>query len=74
MRTFLINFVYTSGQSNNADFVLLTQETFPTSQQINKHIQSTAAEKGLHVHGSILWTGIHELNESDEQQFKPEEE
>ena len=63
-----------SGQSHNADFVIMTQSTFPTSQQINKHIQSTAAERGLQVHGSVLWTGIHELSESDEAQFQPEEE
>jgi hypothetical protein len=74
MRTFLVNFVYTSGQFYNADFVLLKQEAFPTSQEINKHIQTTAIEKGLQVHGSILWTGITELNESDEKQFSPAEE
>ncbi len=74
MRTFLVNFVYTSGQSNNANFVLLTQETFPTSHEISKHIQSAAVEKGLQVHGPILWTGITELNEGDERQFNPPEE
>jgi hypothetical protein len=74
MRIFLVNFVYTSGQFYNADYVLLIQGTFPTSQEINKHIQTTAIEKGLQVHGSILWTGITELNESDERQFTPPEE
>jgi len=75
MRTFLVNFVYTSaGQSYNADFVSMTQETFPTSHEIYKHIKSTAVERGLHVHGPILWTGITELTESDEQQFYHEEE
>jgi len=74
MRTFLVNFVYASGQSNNADFALLRQETFPTSREIYKHIKSTATEKGLQVHGSILWTGITELSETDEQQFNYEEE
>ena len=74
MRTFLVNFVYTSGQLYNADYVLLTQETFPTSHEINKHIQTTAIEKGLQVHGSLLWTGITELNESDEKKFNPGEE
>ena len=75
MRTFLVNFIYTSaGQSYNADFVFLTQETFPTSREIYKRIKSTAVEKGLHVHGPILWTGITELNESDEQQFNYQEE
>jgi hypothetical protein len=75
MRTFLVNFVYTSaGQSYNADFVLFSQETFPTSHEIYKHIKATAVEKGLQIHGPILWTGIIELNESDEQQFKFEEE
>ena len=74
MRTFLVNFVYTSGQSFNADFVLFTHETFPTSHEINKKIQLTAAEKGLHVHGPIFWTGITELSERDEQQFNPPEE
>ena len=75
MRTFLVNFIYTSaGQSYNADFVLLTQETFPTSREIYKRIKSTAGERGLQFHGPILWTGIIELKESDEQQFKFEEE
>ena len=74
MRTFLVNFMYHSASQYNADFVLLTQETFPTSQQINKHIQLTAAEKGLQIHGPILWTGITELNERDNNQFTPEEE
>ena len=75
MRIFLVNFIHTSaGQSYNADFVLLTQETFPTSHEIYKRIKSAAVERGLHVHGPILWTGITELNESDEQQFNHEEE
>ncbi len=74
MRTFLVNFIYTSGQSYNADFVLFTQGTFPTSLEINRRIQSTAVEKGLQVHGPLLWTGITELSESDEQQFTPAEE
>ena len=75
MRTFLVNFIYTSAaQSYNADFVLFTQETFPTSHEIYKHIKSTAVEKGLQFHGPILWTGIIELKESDEQQFKFVEE
>jgi len=75
MRTFLVNFVYTSArQSYNADFVLFTQKTFPTSHEIYQRINSTAAEKGLQVHGPILWTGIIELSENDEHQFNPEEE
>jgi hypothetical protein len=75
MRTFLVNFVYTSAsQSYNADFVLFTQETFPTSHEIYQHIKSTAVEKGLQVHGPILWTGIIQLNESDVQQFNLKEE
>ncbi len=75
MRTFLLNFVYTSGaQSHNADFVLLTQEKFPTVHEIYQHIKSTAVEKGLQFHGSIMWTGITELNKGDEEQFNTEEE
>ena len=75
MRTFLVNFVYTSAsQSYNADFVLFTQETFPTSHVIYKHIKSTAVEKGLQVQGPILWTGIIELNENDKHQFNLKEE
>ena len=74
MRTFLVNFVYISAGQYNADFGLFTQETFPTSREIYKHIKSTAVEKGLQIHGPILWTGITELNESDEHQFKFEEE
>ena len=75
MRTFLVNFVYTSGgQSYNADFALFTQKTFPTSLQIYQQIKSTAVEKGLQVHGPILWTGIKELNEGDEQEFLFKEE
>ena len=74
MRTFLVNFVYHSASQYNADFVLLTQETFPTSHEVNKHIQSTAAERGFQVHGPLLWTGITELNEGDEGQFNPPEE
>ena len=75
MRTFLVNFIYTSaGQSYNADFVLLKQETFPTSHEVYKLIKSTAVERGLHPHGPILWTGITELSESDEQQFNFKEE
>ena len=75
MRTFLVNFIYTSAnQSYNADFVLFTQKTFPTSREIYQHIKSTAVEKGLQVHGPILWTGIIELNKSDEQEFVFKEE
>ena len=75
MRTFLVNFVYTSaGHSYNADFVLFTQKTFPTSREIYQHIKSTATERGLQVQGPILWTGIIELNKSDEQEFLFKEE
>ena len=75
MRTFLVNFICTSAnQSYNADFVLFKQETFPTSHEIYTHIKSTAVEKGLQFHGPILWTGITELDEKDEEQFKFEEE
>jgi len=74
MRTYLVNFLYNSAGQYNADFVLFTQETFPTSLEINRRIQSTAVEKGLQVHGPLLWTGITELNEGDEQQFNLKEE
>jgi hypothetical protein len=75
MRTFIVNFIYTSAsQSYNADIVSFQQETFPTSHEIYKHIKSTAVEKGLQVHGPILWTGITELNEKDVEQFNREEE
>ena len=75
MRTFLVNFVHTSAsQSYNADVVLFTQETFPTSHEIYQRIKSTAVERGLQVHGPILWTGITELNENDVQQFNRKEE
>jgi len=75
MRTFLVNFVYTSGgQSHNADFFLFTQKTFPTSHEIYQQIKSTSIEKGLQVHGPILWTGITELTKSDEQEFIFKEE
>lgn len=75
MRTFLVNFIYTSAnQSYNADFVLFTQKTFPTSHKIYQQIKSTAVEKGLQVHGPILWTGIIELNKSDEKEFVFKEE
>jgi hypothetical protein len=75
MRTFLVNFTYTSGgQSFNADFVLFKQETFPTSHEIYQQIKSTAVEKGLQVHGPILWTGLTELNENDDHDFNREEE
>ena len=75
MRTFLVNFVHTSAsQSYNADFVLFTQEKFPTSHEIYQQIKSTAVEKGLQVHGPILWTGIIELNQTDVDQFNYKEE
>ena len=75
MRTFIANFIYTSAnQSYNADFVLFTQKTFPTSHEIYQQIKSTAVEKGLQVQGPILWTGIVELNESDEKEFVFKEE
>jgi hypothetical protein len=75
MRTFLVNFIYTSAShSYNADFVLFTQETFPTSHEIYKHIKATAVARGLQVQGPILWSGITELSESDERQFKFVEE
>ena len=75
MRTFLVNFVHTSAsQSYNADFVLFKQETFPTSHEIYKQIKSSAVEKGLQVHGPILWTGIIELNQTDVDQFNYKEE
>jgi hypothetical protein len=75
MRTFLVNFIYTSAShSYNADFVSFTQETFPTSHEIYKHIKSTAVARGLAVQGPILWTGITELSENDERQFNFVEE
>ena len=75
MRTFLVNFVHTSaGQSYNADFVIFKQNTFPTSHEIYQQIKATAVEKGLQVHGPILWTGIIELSENDELQFNTKEE
>jgi hypothetical protein len=75
MRTFLVNFVHTSAsQSYNADYVIFKQETFPNSHQIYQNIKATAIERGLQVHGPILWTGIIELNENDEQQFNFKEE
>jgi hypothetical protein len=74
MRTFLVNFVYISASQYNADFGLFTQETFPTSHEVHKHIQAIAAKKGLQIHGPALWTGLTELSESDEQQFNHEEE
>ncbi len=75
MRTFLVNFIYTSAsQSYNADFVLFSGETFPTSHEIYGHIKSTALEKGLQVHGPILWTGIIELSQKEVEEFNREEE
>ena len=75
MRTFLVNFIHTSAsQSYNADFVIFTQKTFPTSHEIYQQIKLAAIEKGLHVHGPILWTGIIELNESDLREFNTKEE
>ena len=75
MRTFLVNFIYTSAsQSYNADFVIFKQITFPTSREIYQQIKSTATERGLHVHGPILWTGIVELTEKDEYEFNLKEE
>ena len=75
MRTFLVNFVHTSAsQSYNADFVIFKQKTFPTSREIYQNIKATAVEKGLQVHGPILWTGITELTDNDEQQFNFKED
>lgn len=75
MRTFLVNFVYTSAsQSYNADFVLFAQKTFPTTHEIYQQIKLTAVDKGLQVQGPILWTGIIELNENDEREFNTKEE
>jgi hypothetical protein len=74
MRTFLVNFIYTSAGQSNADFLLITQGTFPTSHEIYKQIRATAVEKGLQLQGALLWTGITELNETDERQFSTEAE
>jgi hypothetical protein len=74
MRRFLVNFIYTSAGQSNADFVLIKQGTFPTSHEIYKQIKSTAVEKGLQLQGALLWTGITELNETDEGQFNTEAE
>ena len=75
MRTFLVNFIYTTAsQSYHADFVFFKPITFTTSREIYQQIKSTAMEKGLHVHGPILWTGIVELKENDEDQFNLKEE
>jgi len=75
MRTFLVNFVHTSAaQSYNADFVIFKQNTFPTSREIYQQIKLTAIEKGLQVHGPILWTGVIELSEKDEREFNTKEE
>ena len=69
MRTFPINFIYTSAGQSNSDFVLIKQGTFPTSREIYKHIKLTVVEKGMQIHGPLLWTGITELSESDNSQF-----
>jgi len=75
MRTFLVNFIYTSAsQSYNADFVIFMQKTFPTTHEIYQKIKLTAIDKGLQVQGPILWTGIIELNETDEREFNTKEE
>jgi len=75
MRTFLVNFVYTSAsQSYNADFVLFTQKTFPTTHEIYQQIKLSAVDKGLQFQGPILWTGIIELKENDEREFNTKEE
>jgi hypothetical protein len=74
MRTFLINFIYTSAGQSNSDFVLIKQGTFPTSREIYKHIKLTVVEKGMQIHGPLLWTGITELSESDNSQFNFYEE
>ena len=68
MRTFLVNFIYTSAnQSYNADIVLFKQKTFPTTHEIYQQIKLTAVDKGLQFQGPILWTGIVELTENDER-------
>ena len=75
MRTFLVNFVYTTAsQSYNADFVVFIQKTFPTTHEIYQQIKLTAVDRGLHVQGPILWTGIIELKENDEREFNTKEE
>jgi pentose-5-phosphate-3-epimerase len=75
MRTFLANFAYTSAsQLYNADFILFKQETYPTPHEIYQQIKSAAVQRGLNVHGPLLWTGITELNENDEGQFNFVEE
>ena len=75
MRTFLVNFAYTSAsQSYNADFVLFTQKTFPTTHEIYQQIKLAAVDRGLQVQGPILWTGIIELNENDAREFNTKEE
>ena len=74
MRIFLVNFIYSSAGQANADFVLITQGTFPTSHEIYKQIKSAAVDKGLQLQGALLWTGITELNETDERQFNTDVE
>jgi len=74
MRIFLVNFIYSSAGQANADFVLITQGTFPTSHEIYKQIKSAAVDKGLQLQGALLWTGITELNETDVRQFNTEVE
>jgi len=74
MRTFLVNFIYISASQYNADFGTFKQATFPTSHEINKHIQAIAFTKGLLIYGPILWTGISKLSGVDEEQFNHEEE
>ena len=75
MRTFLINFIYTSAnQSYNADIVICKQKTFPTTHEIYQQIKLTAVDKGLQFQGPILWTGIIELSDTDEREFNTKEE
>jgi hypothetical protein len=75
MRTFLVNFAYSSAsQLYNADFIVFKQDTFPTPHEIYQRIKSAGTERGLQVHGPILWTGITEINENDERQFNFVEE
>ena len=74
MRTFLINFIYTSAGQSNSDFVLIKQGTFPTSREIYKHIKLTVVEKGMQIHGPLLWTGIIQLSDTDLAEFNFEEE
>jgi hypothetical protein len=54
MRTFLVNFIYSSAGQANADLFLITQEHFLPHMRSTKKLNQQQLEKGLQLQGGFV--------------------